>query len=193
MLSQDEAISIGDIDSDGDPDLLLGTKWLQNDGATWNELTIFETDGNPDRNKLVDIDGDGDLDAVIGYEAISTVGKVAWYEQDTSVTGLWREHHIASVVGPMSLDVQDMDGDNDVDVVVGEHNLKAPEDARLLIFENIDGLGLKWREHLVYRGDEHHDGARAVDIDNDGDYDITSIGWGHNKVLLYENLTRNDR
>jgi hypothetical protein len=26
-----------------------------------------------------------------------------------------------------------------------------------------------------------------VDIDKDGDLDIISIGWSHNRVLLYEN------
>ena len=44
---------------------------------------------------------------------------------------------------------------------------------------------------LIYTGDEHHDGAQVVDIDNDGDYDLISIGWGHDQVVLYENLSNN--
>ena len=95
-----------------------------------------------------------------------------------------------SVVGPMSLDVLDMDADGDRDVVVGEHNLAAPANARLLVFENVDGRGASWARHLVYTGDEHHDGARAADMDGDGDVDILSIGWGHGRVLLYENRAR---
>jgi hypothetical protein len=47
---------------------------------------------------------------------------------------------------------------------------------------------LDWNRHLVYTGDEHHDGAQVVDIDNDGDLDIISIGWTHNRVVLYENM-----
>jgi len=43
-------------------------------------------------------------------------------------------------------------------------------------------------EHLVYTGDEHHEGAQVVDIDSDGDLDIISIGWTHSQVLLYENM-----
>ena len=35
---------------------------------------------------------------------------------------------------------------------------------------------------------EYGDGAHVVDIDKDGDQDIVSIGWSHNRVLLYENL-----
>jgi hypothetical protein len=41
---------------------------------------------------------------------------------------------------------------------------------------------------VVFTGDEHHDGALLVDIDRDGDLDIISIGWSHNRVILYENL-----
>jgi hypothetical protein len=56
-----------------------------------------------------------------------------------------------------------------------------------LIYENVDGFGSSWTEHLVYLGDEHHDGAQVVDIDGDGDRDIISIGLTHARVLLYEN------
>jgi hypothetical protein len=32
-----------------------------------------------------------------------------------------------------------------------------------------------------------------VDIDGDGDLDIVSIGWGHGKVIWYENLAPGSR
>ena len=189
VTSQDEQISAGDIDQDGDVDLLLGTKWLRNDGDVWTEFLLHNTDRNPDRNRLVDMNGDGRLDAVIGYEAISMLGKVAWYEQGGSATKSWKEHVIGKAIGPMSLDVADMDLDGDYDVVIGEHNLKNPATAKLIIFENVHGNAEEWKKHLVYTGDEHHDGAHVVDIDSDGDYDIVSIGWGHSKVILYENTS----
>lgn len=191
--SQDEALSMGDIDQDGDQDLLLGTVWLEQGGSFWNEHLLHDTSGSPygesdpDRNRLADINQDGRLDAVVGYEAISAPGKLAWYEQGQDATMVWQEHLIAMVVGPMSLDTADIDWDGDTDVVVGEHNLDDPSKARLLVFENVDGIGNLWREHLVYEGDEHHDGAQVVDIDGDHDLDIVSIGWDHGKVVLYEN------
>ncbi len=195
--SQDEALSMGDIDEDGDQDLLLGTIWLENLGTAWQEHVLHDTSGSPygesdpDRNRLADINGDGRLDAVVGYEAISVPGKLAWYEADASISALWQEHIIGKVTGPMSLDVADMDRDGDLDVIVGEHNLDRPSRASLFIFENLDGKGLQWESHLVHAGDEHHDGAQAVDIDNDGDWDIVSIGWGHENVLLYEQISSN--
>jgi hypothetical protein len=189
-FSQDEALSCGDIDDDGDVDLLLGTRWLRNDGASWSLEMVNDIAGSPDRNRLADVNGDGRLDAVVGFEAISVEGKLAWYQQPESLAEPWPEHVIASdVVGPMSVGVADLDDDGDQDVVVGEHNLTSPADARLLVYENTDGAGTSWQVHPIYQGDEHHDGAELVDIDADGDLDILSIGWSHDRVVLYENLS----
>ena len=190
--SLDEALSCGDIDRDGDTDLLLGTLWLRNEGGgSWPTMTLSDNPGSPDRNRLADIDGDGRLDAVVGYEAISIEGLLAWYGQPEAAADPWTEHVISdTVVGPMSIDVADMDEDGDVDVVAGEHNLDDPASARLLVFENADGAGGAWEVHLAATGDEHHDGAHVADMDGDGDLDIISIGWGHANVLLYENLSR---
>lgn len=188
-FSQDEALSAGDIDRDGRTDLLLGTVWLRNEaGGSWRRFALDEALGKPDRNRLADLDGNGRLDAVVGFEAISKPGALVWYEQGVDTPLVWTRHAIATVIGPMSLDVADMDRDGDLDVIVGEHNLEDPSSARLLVFENADGKGRSWREQLVHRGDEHHDGALAVDMDGDGDLDIVSVGWGHNRVVWYENL-----
>ena len=178
-----EEISAGDIDRDGDLDLLLGAQWLENNAPDWTAHTLFDAAHEADRNRLVDMDGDGDLDAVIGFEGISVIRPVAWYEQPADPTALWVEHAIGTAVGPQSLDVGDLDGDGDVDVVIGEHNLAQPAAGRVLVFENRNG---GWREHLVATGHEHHDGTQLVDIDGDGDDDIVSIGWAHGNVLLYE-------
>jgi hypothetical protein len=185
-LSQAEDLSTGDIDGDGDLDLLLGSVWLQNDGGNWNAHALFTTTDKPDRNRLADLNGDNRLDAIIGYEkSNSTAIRLAWYEAPTDPTQPWTERVIDTIVAPMSLDAGDMDGDGDIDIVAGEHNKSHPSQGRVFAYENQGG---SFRQHLIATGDEHHDGTQLVDIDNDGDLDVVSIGWNHGRVLLYEHL-----
>ncbi len=191
--TQGEQLTAGDIDQDGDRDLLLGTIWLENNSGVWTPHVMYEPSGidnTPDRSRLADMNGDGRLDAVVGFEAISIPGRLAWYEQPADPTGTWTEHIIdETIIGPMSLDVLDMDYDGDIEVVAGEHNLANTSAARLFVYENINGDSTEWTQHVVYTGDEHHDGAQIADLDNDGDYDIVSIGWGARRVTVYENTT----
>ena len=182
-VTQNEDLSAGDIDGDGDLDLMLGTVWLENSGGTWAAHTLYNTSSRPDRNRLADINGDNRLDVVVGYEAINTTGKLAWYRAPADPNDPWTEEVIANLTGPMSLDVGDADGDGDVDVVVGEHNTQNPNVGRVLLFER---SGSDWVQHLVGSGAEHHDGTQFVDIDNDGDLDVISIGWTHDDVLIFE-------
>lgn len=188
--SQDEQISVGDLNQDGLDDIIMGTRWLRQESRTnWRLESITGQPGEPDRNRVADLNGDGQLDVVVGYQAISQPGKLAWYEISRQDDQVWHEHPIATITGPMSLSVADMDGDGDLDVIAGEHDLQQPERARLLWFENVDGWATEWRPHLIHMGDEHHNGALAVDLDRDGDMDVVSIGWGHHSVLLYENTS----
>ena len=190
QFSQDEQISAGDMDRDGDADLYLGTYWLRNEGGRFELLRANPAEGLPDRNRLVDVDGDGRLDAVVGYESSRAPGKLAWYEQPGFEEKEWPEHVIAEIIGPMSMDAGDVDRDGDVDVVLGQHNLIDPAQSKLLIYENVDAARGRWQAHEISAGDEHHDGSILADMDADGDLDIISLGWTHPRVVVYENLAK---
>ena len=73
-----------------------------------------------------------------------------------------------------------------MDIVMGEHENPSVPGLRLVIYEQLDDGS--WLPHEVFTGDEHHDGAQLVDVDQDGDLDIISIGWLHRRLMLYENL-----
>lgn len=157
------------------------------------ELTVPQGEGL----KLVDLDGDGRKDVMVNqvwYRNPGSFGDPSLWQAYTNCPS-WNwphagpEHMIAEVIGPMSLGVADMDRDGDLDVVVGEHNLDHPEAARLIWFENVKGDGSRWAMHMIHTGDEHHNGAHVVDIDNDSDLGIVSIGWGHGRVVICENLS----
>ncbi len=183
--TQFEGIHSGDIDRDGDLDLLLGNIWLRNDSPDWTTFIIENTSEEPDRVLLVDLNRDGRLDALVGFE--EWPDELAWYEQPIDPTGPWPRHDIATLFGPMSIDVADLDKDGDLDIVVGEHNLVDQPSSAAYVYENIADA-LVWQQHLIYFGDEHHMGTQLLDADNDGDMDIVSFGWNTSEVILYENL-----
>jgi hypothetical protein len=193
-VSQNEQVSLGDIDRDGDVDLLLGVHWLRNDNDRWSlhQLGAVGDLGprvKPDRNRLIDLNGDGRLDAVVGLENGT---RIFWFEQPAGdPTQEWTRHEIADIPGQgFSLDVADFDGDGDFDIVVGEHRNPTGTN-RVVLIENLDGVGGKWRQHVIDQGPEseidHHDGTLAVDLDGDGDLDVVSIGWFNSKLWVFEN------
>ncbi len=187
--TQGEEINSFDVDQDGLKDLLLGTVWMKNTGSSWEKKTFVDTDILPDRNVVADMNGDGRDDVVVGYEIVNTPGKLAWYERQSD--NAWKENIISLdfIIGTSSVGVADVDMDSDMDVFVGEHNTKNEKSARLFWFENLKGDGTEWMGHLIYLGDEHHNGTVPVDLDKDGDMDVVSIGFRHHKVVAYINPT----
>ncbi len=192
-FSRNEQVSIGDIDRDWASDILLGDHWLRNTDKGWTLHRIGNVqDLNPkaevDRNRLADINGDGLLDSVVSLELDS---HIVWFEQGGLPLAPWKRHIIGKVPGMgFSMDVADFDMDGDLDVVVGEHR-NPDKKNRVILFENQDGRGTKWKEHVIDSGSadeiDHHDGTIAVDIDGDGDLDIVSIGFYKSKVWVLEN------
>lgn len=195
-VSVGEQLTAGDIDNDGDLDLFMGAAWLRNEhpAVTWTPITIYTPAGNlqTSRHALHDLDGDGDRDAIVGFAHTPQKGQVVWFEQPADPTTFWPVHALGQLEKgeAESLDTADLDGDGDVDVVVGEYAVRYTEEqpgAVLWIFENQGGGA--WLRHPVYTGDSHYQSSRAVDIDADGDFDIVAKGWFRNEVYLYENTT----
>ena len=91
-----------------------------------------------------------------------------------------------------NLDVGDVDGDDDIDLVTCEHTMPyqgkpAPGGVKLEIWEN-DGRG-RFTAQVVDLEKESHLGAQFVDLDGDGDLDIVSIAWRDYQFL---HIWRND-
>lgn len=202
MDSTGEDIQIGDIDQDNDLDLFQGSNWIRNDLSTNGGWTTFNTGitypTTPDRAQLADFDRDGDLDAVVGqlsaFNSDPDAKQLSWFAAPADPTQLWIRNVIATdVSGSLSVFAADIDFDGDKDIVVGEWR----DQFRLIAYENDlcdSGLFVERIINTGIAGQEHHDGARVTDIDNDGDLDIISNGWfvgsnPHNFPRIYENQT----
>ncbi|MDC6352789.1 PKD domain-containing protein [Zeaxanthinibacter sp. PT1] len=184
-----EALSAGDIDDDGDLDLFQGANWLRNEGnGTWTTFSTgitFPT--TMDRNMLADFDQDGDLDAVVSQ--LGSNQEIAWFEAPADPTQPWTKNTLdTDIDGGLSVDVADIDFDGDLDIIVGEWQSAY----RLFTFENDLCNTGTWIKQTIDNGTptfDHHDGAQVVDIDEDGDLDIISIGWDNITPRIFENTS----
>ena len=195
-----EDLDSGDIDGDGDVDVLSGGVWLRNDGGSFTAVNAYGLDGPasaagthlPDRNRLADLDSDGDLDIVVVYErwlgwTDSDRGwRVDWFENQGGGAS-FVQHTLGYMNGGHSLDVGDIDGNGHLDVVVGEHAMSNPADGRVFVFLNTGSPTGMWPQREIHVGMEHHDGTIVRDFDLDGALDVASIGWDDQRLMVFTN------
>ena len=163
-----ESVALGDIDGDGDLDILTnGPQLFRNDGT--GQFTddshdlAFLTEGNG--VGLGDLDGDGDLDAYFGSK----------YPRDVIMWNDGQGHFLDTTPAPGQLtrnpSFVDFDGDGDLDLVSGVFYHEFPHGGvaeSMATYAN-DGAG----NFTPLRGpqDEQHEYALA-DLDLDGDIDL---------------------
>lgn len=190
-------IAVGDVDGDGDQDISRVDRWLENvdsKGTMWVEHINLDF-GTPGpwglqtRAHFHDLDRDGDLD-LIQAEGDVLNGRVAWFENQGKGQA-WKRHMIKEPGHNQdfhSLNVVDFDNDGDVDIFTGGGPLTKGEFV-WFIWENVDGKGGKWQEHVIQRGLQTHESVTG-DIDGDGDLDILTKPWSGDLHLFVENLLK---
>ncbi len=204
-------IGVGDLDGDGDLDVVRSNLWFENadgKGARWivHENIPF---GNPKQPfplathcVVVDMDRDGDNDLVMTENEIKG-GRIAWLENIDGKGGVWKLHELrpadTAVRGAYhSLLVADFDNDGDDDVFTCEmEGIAGDRPPRWFLWENVDGKGHKFVEHVILDANLGGHAAVAADFDGDGDLDIVAKLWrprkdnangGKNHVDFLENL-----
>ena len=121
---QAREVFLADMDSDGDLDIVVSSSkdntvaWFENDGAAnpgFSHANIATNARGGADVVVADMDADGDLDIVSASSGDNTI---AWYENDGAANPTWSSEDIAtSANGAYSVDVADMDGDGDLDIV----------------------------------------------------------------------------
>ena len=190
------AVAAGDVDGDGDVDLVIGNlgqdRLLLNDGtgvfvdATLGRLPLRNAPTNA--LALCDVDGDVDLDLVVVGARTAPFAQQARLLLNNG-TGAFTD----AVVGQMpeqraptsSLAFGDVDGDGDVDLVVGvSGQIGLPGESRLFVNTGSGFFRDETRQRWRHSGSATCVGL--VDVDGDADLDLM-VGNAGQQDRLYLN------
>ncbi len=198
-----EGMEIGDIDRDGDQDVVLGGCWIETPvdlrKADWKRHTIdqkwFNQDadngrGNSCKIAVADMNNDGCLD-VLFSQSEQPGYPVSWYQAPPDpLKGKWIEHQIGKVDYCHNLKTADFDLDGDLDVLAGEQPGNQTPNP-LMIFVN-QGNARQWTTQILSETGNYC--AMVGDIGNDGDIDIVGLkNSGQNLIEMWENKSSDQK
>lgn len=192
------SIALGDIDGDGDLDLVYGRTdqvfeapnlLLRNNGSgAFEDVTATQMPANNDGTFAVvlgDVDGDGDLDLICGNSTLYSGAQNRFYLNDGTGTfsDATASHMPIDNEATYDLVIGDVDNDGDLDLICGNGgNLSVDRQDRLYL-NNGSGVFADVTATQMPVDSEGTTSLAFCDIDSDGDLDLICAG----KDRLYVN------
>jgi len=186
VLSAVNSITSADVDEDGDLDL-LGVKTdagkvsvLKNNGdGTFAAEVDYGTNSQPIRVKPGDFNGDGLPDlAVISVSGLNNYDLSILINNGNGTFATKVDYQTGSQ--PTDLIISDLDGDENLDIVVGNISNKV-----LSIHKN-NGDGT-FADKVIYSESIDPWGVSAGDVDGDGDLDLITSNFSLNSLTILKN------
>jgi len=186
-----EEIVSCDIDGDGLVDIIAGTYLLHNLGNGRFDVVQIASDFHAARVRVADINGDGRPDIILGEELLDFENKItprarlAWFENPGNLDRTpWQMHIIDTIRCPHSIDVADLDGDGELEIICGEHDPFRPyrSRSRLMVYKRAEPHGLAWYRYVLDDRFEHHDGTKVFEI-QPGRLAIASHAWKESRYV----------
>ncbi len=178
-----EGQHVGDVDGDGDVDIISTGFWLVNPGGSmigkwevnnidpyWNSDPGRTWKHNSTKIICADISGDGVDDVVISCSELYR-NRVAWYELVDPEINSWKSHDIGINSYAHTLQVGDVDLDGDLDVLSGNNAHQGDAMASpVKLFLNPGPGEEYWKSQTLTMEGAYN--SYMADVDGDGDLDF---------------------
>ncbi|HYE80395.1 MAG TPA: FG-GAP-like repeat-containing protein, partial [bacterium] len=188
-------LATGDVDGDGDLDLLVSrrgrqqvTVCLNAGGGAFSVADSVPVGLGPQGLAVGDIDGDGDLDFVTANEGDKTVS-VRFNDGAAHFTSPATNPDLSIPKRPFDVVLADMDGDGDLDLLSANYSsgsgtpIPGGTSASSLSVCRNDGSGTFGTPADVLVAAQPSTMA-VGDLDNDGDLDVITVGYRSERVSV---------
>ena len=182
---------VGDLDGDGDADIVLPDRWMENTGSglAWKHHALPFGSRGPwglsSRSWIADIDSDGDADIVMADSDQQNSG-IAVLTSNGARPPVFETSFLPNRAPGTrgsfhSLRLADFDGDGDLDILTADQEdpsiLPAGATPRFYVFENTGNVQERFLERVVFDGRLGGHDILVGDVDGDGDLDFVSKIW----------------
>jgi hypothetical protein len=192
MVYTPNKVDAGDIDNDGDVDLVSSSPgdsklaWYKNTngGFTESQNVITQSLVNASNATLGDIDNDGDLDvmAFSWYQNNGDFSSIVWHENANGMGNFTQQHIVVSNTEQIqAIRLVDIDSDGDKDVICASAN-----NIISLYKNNGNGTFAAQVIFSTYTYGRYLLDMVVADIDNDSDMDV-AVSFNGNEIAWYEN------